>query len=395
MSAQTHLQSTADRLVTVVPSGAPKGAHPPAGVVVGSSIAGRNSIAASGIAVPSTGLAMSREIRHDIASVSKVLGTTTALLRLASEGTLDLDSAVVRIVAGYPASSDTTVRDLLHHRAGLWEWQPLYLAPGVRDDPYAVLDSIGPRYEPGVGRHYSDLGFMYLGRVVETLGGGALPDVLQELVFDPLGLGNTGFGPTAGAVAASSRGDAVERRMVATHDPYPTMWSGEGFTWRDGELVGEANDGNCHHAFRGIAGHAGVFSTVGDLLSFGAALSGYRERPDLWSEAVAEEFFAPGPDPEQALGFRVSEFEVDGDRMPLVWHPGFTGCAVGFVPSRGISMAFASNRLLGGDTPVSTDLLWQQVRAAVAAQLMGLPVADALHAATAPTSSTNQSMRTP
>ncbi|HET6671875.1 MAG TPA: serine hydrolase domain-containing protein [Agromyces sp.] len=356
MSTMENLRRTADALTS--PS-----AGAPAGCVLGIDLDGVRTVVAAGIASPETsatlGAPMRRETVHDLASVSKVVGTTTALHRLVSEGQLDLDTLVVRLVPTFGGTPESTVRDLLHHRAGLWEWQPIYLAPDAADDPFAVVDALPLRYPPGRERHYSDLGFMTLGRVVAAASGAPLDAAIRDLVTDPLGLDVLGYAPVRGDVATSARDDGVERRMVATGNPYPVRWQGEGFGWRTGPIRGVANDGNCFHAFGGVAGHAGLFAPLDELLDLASALSRADDDPALWNPRATAEFFAPGPDPEQALGWRRGELVVDDERMPLLWHPGFTGTAVGFVPGRGIAIALATNRLLAAE-PQPTASLWQR-----------------------------------
>jgi serine-type D-Ala-D-Ala carboxypeptidase len=361
MSAHEVVRAAADAIV------APDVAAP-AGCVIGVDIDGTRTVAAAGLAAPERpdGAPMHRGIRHDLASVTKVVGTTTALHRLASMRELSFDDPVVRFVPGFGGAADTSLRDLLQHRSGLWEWQPLYLAPGR--DPFATIDALPLRYAARTERHYSDLGFMTLGRVIETAAGAPLDVALRELVVRPLGLRTLGFGPVDGEVATSSLGDETERRMVATGHPYPVLWSDDGFAWRTEPVNGVANDGNCFHAFGGVAGHAGLFGSVDDLLDVAAALSRADDDPELWDPAVTADVFAAGPDPEQALGWRRRDLVVQGERMPLLWHPGFTGCAVGFVPGRGIAVAFASNRLLAQE-PQPTDVHWRRALDALASIL--------------------------
>jgi CubicO group peptidase (beta-lactamase class C family) len=332
-----------------------------AGVVLGVSTRGERTVVASGQATATT--SMTTDTVFDLASVTKVAATTTALMVLVSRGELGLDARVSSLLPTFAGSANSTVRDLLSHRGGLWEWQPLYLAPGVSDDPNAVIDSIEPRYEPGSGFHYSDLGFMYLGRIIEAVTGRGLADAITELVLEPLRLNNTSFRPdrlSDRPIAAGSYGDRAERGMVATGQPYPVRWTGDEFAWREHELVGEANDGNCFHALGGVAGHAGLFSTVDDLLDLAQVLGGEGAAP--WAPSVAHEFFAAGPDAEQALGFRRAPVELTGETHTLLWHPGFTGCAIGFVPDLGLSIVLGSNRLVTRDpegTPAPTTQLWQ------------------------------------
>ena len=291
---------------------------------------------------------------HDLASVTKVVATTTSLIRLVSDGLVELDAPVRGYLPDAPGG--VTVRDLLLHRGGLWEWHPFYIDP----EPPPL------RYRPGQARHYSDLGFMLLGRVVATVAGAALDRAVAELVTGPLGLRSTTYARPAGPeVAMSARDDRIEMAMLDSGRPYPVPYRSAAFTgWRHEPVLGQVADCNAHHAFGGVSGHAGLFSTVPDLLRFCGALSGYRERDDLWRPEVAEEFFAPGPDPEQALGFRRYELELRDETVTVLGHPGHVGCAVGFVPGRDVSLVLASNRLLVDGTPAATEDLWRDLLAA-------------------------------
>lgn len=331
----------------------------PLGAVVGYARHGEREIAADGIRTAG-GEPMTAETVFDLASVSKVAGTTSAIHRLARTGELDLDSAVGRFLPSSPCDQRTTIRDLLTHRAGLWEWQPFYLS----DDPRRAVDALPPRYALGSGRHYSDVGFMLLGRVVEVVAGSGLDVAVRHLVHRPLGMHHTGFGPVTGVVAASSFGDRAEKRMVATGEPYPIVLEPSStHRWRDEEIVGEANDGNCFHAFAGVSGHAGLFSDAADLLSLGSSLAS-ADLHDLWGETVSAEVFRDGPDAGQALGWRSMPVALEGRRTRMLWHPGFTGCALGFVPGEDLAVVLLTNRLFAA-TPRPVAHLWASALTAV------------------------------
>ncbi|MEO3870253.1 serine hydrolase domain-containing protein [Nonomuraea sp. B12E4] len=294
---------------------------------------------------------MTLDTHHDLASVTKVMATTTALIRLVSDRLVDLDAPLSAYLARSYAA--ITVRDLLLHRGGLWEWWPLYVQP--------VLPP--PRYRPGRARHYSDLGFILLGRIVEAVTGLGLDRAVAELVTAPLGLDATVYAAPAGPdVAMGALDDRVEMTMLDTGRPYPVPYRSSDFArWRRGPVLGQVADGNAHHALGGVSGHAGLFSTVPDLLRYGLALSRYEEHDHLWRPEVAEEFFTPGPDPEQALGFRMYALRLAGETVTVLGHPGYVGCAVGFVPGRDVALALASNRLLVDGTPTPTEDLWHDL----------------------------------
>ncbi len=136
---------TAARAVDAVLSGA----CAPAGAVVGIATSAGRDLAAGGHA-DASGTELTVGTAFDIASVTKVAATTTTLLALVSRGSIRFDDPVDRYLPGTACAPGTTLRHLLQHRAGLWEWQPLYLEDG---DPVAALDGIPPRYAHDEGRH--------------------------------------------------------------------------------------------------------------------------------------------------------------------------------------------------------------------------------------------------
>ncbi|TCC49052.1 class A beta-lactamase-related serine hydrolase [Kribbella capetownensis] len=352
----SDLQATAARLVTEPGAGAPPG------IVLGIDTAGlKSSVSAGHRTVRWDGdvrhgvSAMTVETHHDLASVTKVVATTTALIRLVSAGLVDLDSAVRRHLPQF--TGDATVRDLLLHRAGLWEWYPLYITA-------RQVEELPLRYEPRRQRHYSDLGFILLGRIIATAFGDDLERAVAELVTTPLGLTSTRFAHPAGeAVATGARDDRVEMTMLDTGQPYPVPHRSTEFTgWRHHPIDGEVADGNSYHAFGGVSGHAGLFSTVPDLLRWATALADYEEHDALWRPDVAREFFAALPDQSEALGFRRYRLDLSGETVTVLGHPGYVGCAAGFVPGRSIALALGSNRLLvAGTTPVPTETLFTEL----------------------------------
>ncbi len=332
------------------------GSSAPHGVVAGVVTAEGRDVADSGLA-DIAGTPMTVPTRFDVASVTKVAATSTSILRLVSRGDLRFDDLVATYLPGTACAPETTLRHLLQHRAGLWEWQPLYLDDGDRPSD-SVIDALPLRYGLDESRHYSDLGFMLLGRIVAAVAGMPLAHAVRELVTEPLGLRHTTFGPVAAPVASTAVGDTAERRMVATGEPYPILTARRHFPWREDEIAGVADDGNCFHAFGGVAGHAGLFSTADDLLTLGAALAAPERHADLWHPDVVAELFRDGPDRGQALGWRSDTVLMRGREQRMLWHPGFTGCALGVLPDTGTAAVMLSNRLLASE-PATTESLWR------------------------------------
>ncbi len=291
----------------------------------------------------------------DLASVTKVMATTFGVMLLADRGDLDVHDPVWRYLPDFHGGGKDgiTLRHLLTHRAGLEQWVPTFFHASEADAAYAYVRDLPLGWGVGEGRHYSDLGFMLLGRVVERVAGKPLDAFLQDELYGPLGLAHTGFrrpgAVAAGPVAATSHGNPYEHRMV--HDSTfgylirgdPHSWDG----WRRYTLVGEVNDGNAWHAWGGVAGHAGLFSTAGDLSRLLQLLLDRGEgggRRYLRPETV-DAFLAPVVE-GQALGWQIPGYASPGSFT----HTGFTGTWVLGVPSQHLAVVLLTNRQnLGGD----------------------------------------------
>ncbi len=204
--------------------------------------------------------AMQTSTVFDLASVTKVMATTYAIMLLVDRGMVDIDAPVYRYLrelSGTPLEP-ITVRHLLTHSSGLMQWQPLYYHASTPAQTYQAIRSLPLAWEVGSERRYSDLGFMLLGYLVERVTGDSLGGFLEEALYGPLGLKATGFLPRArrlSGFAATSHGNPYERRVVHDtafgydYDGDPDAWNG----WREYTLVGEVNDGNAWYAHGGVA----------------------------------------------------------------------------------------------------------------------------------------------
>jgi len=290
---------------------------------------------------------MTTETFFDLASVTKVMATTMAIMILVEDGELRLDDPVGLYLPSFsgPGKEAITVRHLLTHTSGLAQWQPLYYQASNPSEAIAVISEMPLSWSVGEGRHYSDLGFMVLGELVRSISGQRLDGFLEARLFSPLGLERTGFNPSQGPFAATSHGNPYEFRMV--HDSTfgyrywgdPNAWTG----WRHHTLVGEVNDGNAFHAFGGVAGHAGLFASAADLnrllqllLKEGGSVEG---RQRIFSSRTVRAFLSPAL-PGQALGWRIPPWAPPGS----FFHTGFTGTFILGVPSRNLAVVLLTNR---------------------------------------------------
>ena len=300
-----------------------------------------NAIDANGMKTP-----MTTCTKFDIASLTKLF-TTTAILRLATEGRIGLDSALCDI--GWTANAargrtalenafrGITVKKLLMHSSGLHYWYPFY---AEKDRDFAdILELVLRRFPLEDGSVYSDLNFMILGKIIEAVAGFPLEKAIEEIVCGPLGLGDSGYRPRSGPFAATEFGNRVEMKMVED--------LGLSFqSWRaiDRPIVGEPDDGNCHYYFGGAAGHAGIFSTVADICTLGRLYldplgnEGYLE-PALVAEAASDHGGNRG------LGFQLGELYPGGG----FGHTGFTGTYLYLNRRLDLAVAVFANRLHVGN----------------------------------------------
>lgn len=289
----------------------------------------------------------------DMASVTKVESTTVAIMQLVGAGQLHLDDTLGALLPEFAGTDKApiTVRQLLTHRAGLWEWQPTWMHSAAGGPALPYLVALPLRYPTGSRFAYSDIGFMLLGEIVARVSGKPLDHYVSEKIYAPLGMTDTGYLPDAarrGRAVATSHGDDYQRLMVETGKPYPAapFPPAPPFSaYRNRMLVGEANDANAWLGWDGVAGHAGLFSTALDLSRLSQALvnggcyGDWRLAP---SETVAA-FEQTPSDPNQALGFHKSG--VPGEASPFYGHAGFTGTWFAFSPQLGLSVVLLANRV--------------------------------------------------
>jgi putative CocE/NonD family hydrolase len=284
----------------------------------------------------------------DLASVTKVMATTMAVMMLASDGRIDVDATVHRYLPDFRGAhlDSITVRHLLTHSAGLVQWQRLYYHASNERQTYDVIRRMPTQWGIGEARHYSDLGFMLLGYIVEHVTGRPLDRYLAESLYTPLGLHATTYVPKQHGFsdfAATEQGNGYERHMVYDstfgyrYRGDPTAWNG----WREYVLNGETDDGNSWYAHRGVAGHAGLFSTAADLrvlldLLLGHGSYGGRQfiRPEIVDRFLTRDKY------QNFLGWMSPNGLPEGSFS----HNGFTGTSVLGVPKYDLSIVLLTNR---------------------------------------------------
>lgn len=267
---------------------------------------------------------------YDLASLTKVVGTTTALMILFDDGKIQLDDPVNKFVPDFIGGDKglVTIRMLLEHRSGMPAGRDIWrVASSPADARRAVIET--PLvFRPNQYYEYSDLGADLLGFVVEGASGKPLDQFLRERVFQPLGMVNTDFRPS----------DTLRARIAPTEVNPP----------RGYPLRGEVHDENAY-ALGGVAGHAGLFSTAADLSVFAQMMlnGGEFEGKRLIADSTVSLFT------KRASGTRALGWDTCGghgscgkylsDRA--YGHTGFTGTSLWIDPDRAMFVILLTNRV--------------------------------------------------
>jgi len=285
------------------------------------------------------------ETIYDLASLTKVIGLTTAAMMLVDSGKLDLDAPVQRYVPAFQGVNKdrVTIRHLLTHSSGMPAWRPLYAEAKTREEALALIDTTALLKQPGDTFVYSDLGAITLAQAVEAITGQRLNDFLDARLFGPLGMTSTRFLPP----------ESWRNRIAPTE---------KDTVFRHRLLWGEVHDENAGR-LGGVSGHAGLFSTAPDLALFAQWLLHKRAEGGVVSRFTQKQNIPPGS--SRALGWDTpSELSSAGTKMgPNAFgHTGFTGTSIWFDPDRGLFIILLTNRV--NPTRVNTKIL--QVRRRVA-----------------------------
>lgn len=206
---------------------------------------------------------MKKDTIFDLASITKPIATALSIMLLYEKKELDLDDPIEQYLRSFKnkTNGSKTIRELLTHQAGLPAWFPLYLLP--EDKRVAFLAETNTGMD---GVVYSCLGYIVLGKIVETITGLALDSSCSRMIYELLGLKNTMFKPVKNrAIAATELGNFHEKDLASNYGNVAHV------PWREHLIRGEVHDGNCYYAFDGISGNAGLFSNVTDLAKIARA----------------------------------------------------------------------------------------------------------------------------
>jgi beta-N-acetylhexosaminidase len=294
---------------------------------------------------------------YDIASLTKVVATTTLVAKLA-EGDfavpLDLDAKVERYLPEWASGSQpewrhkVTVRHLLTHTSGLPAFKEYWRTSKGREDTLGRIFAEPLEYEPGTKEIYSDLGIILMAEIIERLTGRTLDDLARIFIFSPLEMKDTMYRPPRKlwpAIAPTEMDNNLRHRLVQ----------------------GEVHDENAF-AIGGVSGHAGVFSTAPDLSAFCQMLlnGGVYAHQRILRRSTIAQFTAPQQlsGGTRTLGWAVpTEGGSSGHYFSAhsFGHTGFTGTSIWIDPDRQLFVVLLTNRV----HPTRENTKIQQVRPAL------------------------------
>jgi CubicO group peptidase (beta-lactamase class C family) len=270
----------------------------------------------------------------DLASVTKVVATTSLAMRLYERGLLDLDATVAAIVpefVSHPEKDarrhDVTLRMLLSHSSGLPAYEKLFLKARTREELLHAVFTMPLASDPRSRANYSDIGFILLGVALERLANEPLDCSCQAEVFAPLGMTNTAFNPPAN----------LRSQIPPTTDDR---------TFRHRIIQGEVQDENAR-ILDGVAGHAGVFSTAADLAHFAHAMlsPGALVRRETLALFTRRATSPRGT--SRALGWDTPSTPSQSGTYfgpGSFGHLGYTGTSLWIDPGRQLSIVLLTNR---------------------------------------------------
>lgn len=292
----------------------------------------------------------------DLASLTKPMATTVALMILIKQKKLRLDDLVTRVIPMYGVFGKnlTTFRHLLNHTAGLPAWRAFFeeiikhqrggrvnfiASRSAKNYVYEEIHREKPLSAPGSQCLYSDLGFIVLGEAVEILSGNMLDRFCQEKIFKPLNLRATGF---------------VDLTQLRTHRLQPVqemIAPTENCPWREKILCGEVHDDNAY-AMGGVAGHAGLFSSARDVHAFLLRMNRcFYGNDEFLPRELVQEFFRKNDSSSAkfALGWDTPS-PKDSSSGHLfsshsIGHLGYTGCSIWWDLEKNCHIILLSNRV--------------------------------------------------
>ena len=338
------------------------------GAVLGVSLAGSRFLHATGQMGADEPAPVTPSTVYDLASLTKVVALVPAIMLAVEEGAFDLDAPINRYVPGFTGDGKehVTGRLLLAHASGMPAWAPLFRQAVDRRAAMQLASRMPLESRPGTQEIYSDLGLIVLTLAVESVAGQRLDLLLQQRVFGPLCMTSVGYLPPV-----------KDRGRIAPTELDP---------WRGRVLRGEVHDENAA-VMQGVSGHAGLFGSADDLLTFAEwLLDGWTGgRADRRTGGMMEPSDRPSVSSSVLQGFTRRQDLVPGSSRALGWdtpsaggsagrllsptsfgHTGFTGTSLWIDPQHRLAIVLLSNRV----NPTRNNPRWNPVRARIADLVM-------------------------
>lgn len=251
----------------------------------------------------------------DMASLSKLIGTTMAALMLSESGKISLESRIGEYLDECHGKENITIFDLMTHTSGIAAHFPLWKRNIAPDKAADEILREPLSYKTGTNAVYSCMGYILLGKVLEITENKPLDKIVKQLVFDPLNMKNSIYCPDSESICAATERDSETNKIIC----------------------GVVHDENARF-LNGIAGNAGVFSDINDMITFAKMLSahgkGYIDSK-IFESAIMN--YTPGFNEHRGLGF-----QIIGNRFG---HNGFTGTSLYVDKSSGIYAILLTNRV--------------------------------------------------
>lgn len=271
-------------------------------------------------------LPLTEDTLFDMASLTKLIGTTMACLRMIEEGKISTGDTLDKYFDNCFGKEKLTVFQLLTHTSGIPAHFPLYR----ETDPSAAAHCILSRplaYETGIKTVYSCMGFILLGKILEKIEGKTLDKIVAKKVFEPLGMKDSFYNPPPSHPCAATEKDVFGNGIVS----------------------GVVHDENARF-LGGVSGNAGIFCTLGDTVKFASMLSGrgkgYVSRT-LFEKAVTD--YTPHFSESRGLGFQLfgNKPFPGGSKMSVgsYGHTGFTGTSLFVDNKTGVYGVLLTNRV--------------------------------------------------
>ncbi|MBX6355820.1 MAG: serine hydrolase [Micromonosporaceae bacterium] len=284
---------------------------------------------------PDQWIAMRPDTIFDLASVTKLF-TALAAVQLIQDGRIGLNTPVAQYLPPFAANGkgNITIRNLLTHTSGLpADPSPSLCDYATNDERWAALYAETPIAPPDTRYLYSDESMMILGKVIETVTGQPLDEVIAQRITRPLGMTDTMFNPPASL-----------RPRIAAEEYQP--WTGRGIVW------GSVHDENAY-CLGGVSGHAGLFSTAHDLAVLAQTLlnGGRYGHVRILSEDSVRSLFTnynqAFPGNAHGLGFELDQrWYSDALNSPVTaGHTGYTGTSIVIDPLSDSFVILLTNRV--------------------------------------------------